>query len=138
MDKTTLWLVKKEWSNDGDYDFYDGGTDVIGVFDSLDLAVAAIRDIYAKEVDRSVLENAINYCSEYWSTKSEYIFDYCEHLENGGFSPYIHWTKARDDNGYDIYEFEFAITPITLNEPIDYDEEAMAENNSPYLGDYIE
>lgn len=112
----TLWLVKNCWMNQASYEDADCGTDVIGVFDDFDLAVEAIRKIYKREFDVSVMNEAMRYVTNSKGRADmDWVYDYAECIDSEDRYKCISWTGEGE---WDInsFDYEYYIDPINMNE----------------------
>ena len=115
MDKQ-LWLVKNDWNNHGAYEDSDYGTEIIGVFDDFDIAVEAVRTIYKKQVDETVVDNAFTAARDFESVPwmTVYLTDYSESLELDDPNKNISWTWEGE---WDVeqFDYEYSFIPIEVN-----------------------
>ena len=118
---SNYWLVKNDWNNHGTYEDADNGSDVIGIFDSFDLAVEAIRKIYKKEFDVSVMNEALRFCHldenicHRWEDDIDWVYDYNEAVNEGWEYSVIDWTREGEWDTTS-FDYEYYILPINMNE----------------------
>ena len=118
---SNYWLVKNDWCNHGEYEDAAEGCDVIGIFDSFDLAVEAIRKIYKNEFDVSVMNEALrfshldeNICHRL-ENDIDWVYDYKEYINEGLEFCAIDWTR---EGMWDTTSFDYVyyLVPINMNE----------------------
>lgn len=119
---SNYWLVKNDWNNHGTYEDAAEGCDVVGIFDSFDLAVEAIRKIYKNEFDVSVINEALRFSHldenktfDRWEDDVDWVYDYNESVNEGWEFSVIDWTREGE---WDTTSFDYVyyIIPINMNE----------------------
>ena len=115
------WLVKNDWNNHGTYEDAADGSDVIGIFDSFDLAVEAVRKIYKNEFDVSVMNEALRFSHldeniwHRWEDDVDWVYDYNEFINEGWEYSVIDWTREGEWDTTS-FDYEYYIIPINMNE----------------------